>query len=160
MHGSNFSVCTRQSDCGELLVLDFALHLDRCPDPPEIALALVFAPELGQALQELSEQVSDRHDNPEKFGKWWRANSQTWREKYRYILIKYRNIGHKWQFSFSQKRLLEQYCYANILLVDCMNSSCVVSDEVRQWIEETLLLPIAEIKNRQQEKQVTDVADE
>jgi len=133
------------------LVLDSALHLDRCPDTPEIAIALVFAPELGQALQELSEQVSERHDNPEKFGKWWSANSQTWREKYRSILIKYRNIGHHWQFSFSQKRLLEQYCYTNILLVDCMNSSCVVSDEVRQEIEETLLLPFAEIEKRQQQ---------
>lgn len=133
------------------LVLDCALHLDRCPDPPEIALALIFAPELGQALQELSEQVSERHNNPEKFGKWWRANSQIWREKYRSILMKYRNIGHNWQFSLPQKRLLEQYCYANILLVDCMNSSVVVSDQVRQEIEETLLLPIAEIEERQQQ---------
>jgi predicted NACHT family NTPase len=142
------------------LVLDCALHLDRCPDPPEIALALIFAPELGQSLQELSEQVSERHNNPEKFGKWWRANSQTWREKYRSILMKYRNIGHNWQFSLPQKRLLEQYCYANILLVDCMNSSFVVSDEVRQEIEETLLLPIAEIEERQQRMEVADVGDE
>lgn len=138
------------------LILDSALHLDKCPDPPEIALALVFAPELGQALQELSKQVSERHNNREKFGEWWRANSQAWREKYRYILIKYRNIGHKWQFSSPQKRLLEQYCYANSLLVDCMNSSGVVSDEVRQEIEETLLLPIIEIKQRQEQLQVTD----
>ena len=130
------------------LVLDCTLHLDRCPDPPEIALALFLVPNLGQALQKLSDQVSDRHNNREKFDEWWIANGEIWREKYRSILIKYRNIGHKWQFSVLQKRLLEQYCYINMLLVDCLNSGCVVSDRVREEIEETLLLPIAEIENR------------
>jgi predicted NACHT family NTPase len=33
---------------------------------------------------------------------------------------------------------------------DCLNSDCYVSREVRQEIEETLLLPIAEIEKRQQ----------
>jgi hypothetical protein len=32
-----------------------------------------------------------------------------------------------------------------------MNSGCVVSDEVREEIEETLLLPIADIEKRQQQ---------
>jgi hypothetical protein len=37
---------------------------------------------------------------------------------------------------------------ANQLLVDCLNSDCYVSREVRQEIEDTLLLPIAEIEKR------------
>ncbi|MEH2321148.1 MAG: hypothetical protein V7K24_29565 [Nostoc sp.] len=66
-------------------------------------------------------------------------------------MIKYRNIGYDWQFSDKQKELLKQYYNANKILVDCLNSDCYVSLEVRQQIEETLLLPIAEIKQRQQQ---------
>jgi predicted NACHT family NTPase len=65
-------------------------------------------------------------------------------------MIDHRNIGHDWQFSDQQKQLLQQYYDANKLLVDCLNSDCDVSREVRQEIEETLLLPIAEIQKRQQ----------
>jgi hypothetical protein len=35
-------------------------------------------------------------------------------------------------------------------LVDCLKSDCYVSREVRQEIEDTLLLPIAEITQRSQ----------
>jgi predicted NACHT family NTPase len=41
-----------------------------------------------------------------------------------------------------QKRLLQQYYDANKLLVDCLNSDCYVSREVRSEIEANLLLPI------------------
>jgi predicted NACHT family NTPase len=61
-------------------------------------------------------------------------------------MIKHRNIGHDWQFSEQQKELLEQYFNANLLLVDCLNSSCNITPAVRSHIEETLLLPIAEIE--------------
>lgn len=66
-------------------------------------------------------------------------------------MIKHRNIGHDWQFSIQQKELLKQYYDANLLLVYCMISDCYVSREVRQEIEDTLLLPIAEIQKRQQQ---------
>jgi len=56
-------------------------------------------------------------------------------------MIEHRNIGHDWQFSKEQQNLLQQYYSANKLLVDCLNSDCYVSREVRQEIEETLLLP-------------------
>ena len=64
------------------------------------------------------------------------------------------------QFSNEQKELLQQYYDANKLLVNCMNSGCKVSKAVKEEIEETLLLPIDEIKKRQQQVQVTDVAGE
>ena len=57
-------------------------------------------------------------------------------------MIQHRDIGHDWQFSDEQKALLRQYYDANKLLVDCLNSDCYVSREVRQEIEEGLLLPI------------------
>jgi hypothetical protein len=57
-------------------------------------------------------------------------------------MIEQRNIGHDWQFTQPQLELLSQYYSANQLLVDCLNSDCYVSREVRQEIEDTLLLPI------------------
>ena len=63
-------------------------------------------------------------------------------------MIKYRNIGHDWQFSNKQKELLRKYYFANQLLTQCLHRECYVSREVRQEIEETLLLPISEIEKR------------
>jgi predicted NACHT family NTPase len=57
------------------------------------------------------------------------------------ILIQYRNIGHDWQFSDEQRQKLQQYYTANKLLVDSLKSENV-SDQLRQEIEATLLLPI------------------
>ncbi len=62
------------------------------------------------------------------------------------MIINYRNIGHDWQFSDQQKERLGQYYYANQLLVECLNSDCYVSREVRSHIEDTLLLPIAQLE--------------
>ena len=101
-------------------------------------------------LQKLREQLPSGQDSKE-FEKWWLANGKAWREELRLLMIKDRNIGHDWQFSNEQKELLQQYYDANKLLVDCLNSDCYVSREVRQQIEDTLLLPIAEIKQRQQQ---------
>ena len=56
-------------------------------------------------------------------------------------MIQHRDIGHDWQFSAEQQTLLQQYYDANKLLVDCLNSDCYVSREVRQEIEAGLLLP-------------------
>jgi predicted NACHT family NTPase len=47
------------------------------------------------------------------------------------------NIDSKYQ-----EKLLQQYYDANKLLVDCLNSDCYVSREVRAEIEASLLLPI------------------
>ena len=46
---------------------------------------------------------------------------------------------------------LECYYKSTQFLVDCLNSDCYVSREVRQQIEETLLLPIAEIEKRRKD---------
>jgi predicted NACHT family NTPase len=67
-------------------------------------------------------------------------------ENFRSLIIKYRNIGHNWQFNDSQKQLLQQYYEANELFIDCLNSGGNVSPEVREEIEETLLLPKYEVK--------------
>ncbi|WP_442944134.1 NACHT C-terminal helical domain 2-containing protein [Nostoc sp.] len=40
---------------------------------------------------------------------------------------------------------MQQYYYANQLLIDCLNSNCQLTDVVRQEIEASLLLPITEL---------------
>ncbi|MGK7873400.1 MAG: NACHT domain-containing NTPase [Xenococcaceae cyanobacterium] len=97
-------------------------------------------PNLKQALQEHKDKLPEDVNNR----KWWQENGQTWREQLREIMIKHRNIGRDWKFDEHQQKLLEQYYDTNKLLVDCFNSGCIISDEVRKEIEDTLLLPITE----------------
>jgi predicted NACHT family NTPase len=120
-----------------ILVLDLAL------DP---ALESALERERRQVLQEIKEQLPDPDGGEEIFRQWWEAKSQAWNEQLRSVMIKHRNIGHNWQFSDQQKEVLRQYYDANKLLVDCLNNSCNVTPAVRSHIEETLLLPIAEIE--------------
>ena len=79
---------------------------------------------------------------------WWQEEGQAWTNQLRAVIIEHRNIGHDWQFSAAQKKRSRQYYDANKLLVDCLNSDCYISRRVREEIEATLLLPIAEIKHQ------------
>ena len=152
---------TRALDCSLALdlALDRTLALNRALDstlhPSSVvnrvldrakARASVVDPKLESSLQQLKEQISDVDKNEKGFEVWWKANGGAWTEQLRSLMIDYRNFGHQWQFSNQQKDALKQYYYANQLLVDCLNSNCYVTRKVRQKIENTLLLPIAEIK--------------
>jgi len=110
------------------------LELDR-------ALERALDPELQRKLQQLRDQPPPT-DDQESYINWWKDNRQTWTEQLRETMIQYRNIGHDWQFTEGQQKLLEQYYTANELLVTCLNSDCYVSLEVREEIEVTLLLPL------------------
>jgi predicted NACHT family NTPase len=101
-----------------------------------------------QALQAVREQLPDISvvfDSPLKtqdsFKMWWESTGQTRKEQLREQAIEHRNIGHDWQFSKAQIKLLQKYYDANRLLVKCLNSGCYVSQEVREEIEASLLLP-------------------
>jgi predicted NACHT family NTPase len=115
-------------------------------------LNLNLEPELKQSLQQLADQLyaSAYQNRIQEWWKsereWWEAKGHDWTQQLINVMIKYRNIGHDWQFSEQQKSLLRKYYDANKLLVDCLNSGCNVSPAVRQEIEETLLLPIANIQ--------------
>ncbi|MBD1884727.1 NACHT domain-containing protein [Microcoleus vaginatus] len=115
-------------------------------------LNLNLEPELKQSLQQLRHQLYDSaYTNRiqewwRSEREWWNAKGQDWTQQLINVMIKYRNIGHDWQFSQEQKSLLRKYYDANKLLVDCLNSGCNVSPAVRQEIEETLLLPIAHLQ--------------
>ncbi|PHK26209.1 hypothetical protein VF10_03560 [Nostoc linckia z13] len=107
--------------------------------------------ELKYKLQQLKDQLPYLDNklpsqlpnvDKEAFKYWWQEKGQAWAKQLRALIIEHRNIGHDWQFSNEQKELLKQYYNANKLLVDCLNSECYVSREVRQHIEDTLLLPV------------------
>lgn len=140
------------------LACDRALELDRTYYPYAFKgafflayeRAVNLAPNLGKALQGLKEQLPNLDSNERGFRQWWESCGRYWAEQLRAILIEHRDIGYDWLFSNEQKKLLKQYYDANQLLIDCLNSDCYVSREVRQEIEETLLLPIAEIEQRKQ----------
>ncbi|MBD1997769.1 NACHT domain-containing NTPase [Leptolyngbya sp. FACHB-541] len=126
--------------------LDHALALDRALNR---ALVLDSGFELQSKLQELQSQLPDNSfNNTENFWPWWQKNSQSWIKQLRAVTITYCNIGHDWQFSRKQTERLQQYYDANKLLVSCLKSECYISRAVRQEIEETLLLPIALIQQR------------
>ncbi|MEA5496516.1 NACHT domain-containing protein [Limnoraphis robusta Tam1] len=55
------------------------------------------------------------------------------------------------QVNISQKGWMRQYYESNIFLMECLRSNCSVSPEVREEIEETLLLPIEEIEKWKQQ---------
>ncbi|MDZ8138222.1 MAG: NACHT domain-containing NTPase [Nostoc sp. DedQUE04] len=140
-------------DLALALVLDLARDLpldllDLARDLPlDLALARDFArdhnPKLERSLQQLLDQLPDsRADEKKAFKRWWEENGRAWIEQLRALMIKHCNIGHDWQFSKKQKELLQQYYDANKLLIDCLNSECYMSREVRQQIEDTLLLPV------------------
>ena len=140
------------------LTLDRALGVDQVVDRTRnpnrafervveraLAYARVLEPMLEQTLQQLKEQLPELGRDRKKFKQWWEASGGAWTEQLRAVMISERNLGHDWQFSEQQREALKQYYDANQLLVDCLNSNCYITPAVREEIEETLLLPIAEL---------------
>ncbi|MFN6482715.1 MULTISPECIES: NACHT C-terminal helical domain 2-containing protein [unclassified Nostoc] len=111
-------------------------------------------PELVKLLQALEDKILDystsmsflyggRYEN--SWQDHWSNEVNDLAEELRLMLIKYRNIGHEWKFTERERYLVQQYYNANKLLVDCLKKA---SETVRSHIEDTLLLPIAEIEKR------------
>lgn len=139
------------------LTLALALACDYDNHALDLALDFIRDPELKHQLQKLKEQLPAlSFGNQDNSRQWWTVNGQAWTKQLRTVMIEHRNIGHDWQFSDAQAEKLRQYYDANKLLVDCLKSDCYVSRDVRQEIEETLLLPISEIEKRSKRSQNLD----
>jgi predicted NACHT family NTPase len=66
-------------------------------------------------------------------------------DKARAVAKKRHHIGQAWQFSPSEKELLKQYYMATELLLECLHTDgCMISPELRQTLENHLLLPAVE----------------
>ncbi|WP_254172523.1 NACHT domain-containing protein [Planktothrix agardhii] len=83
--------------------------------------------------------------------------SKTWsvRDELNLFMVKL-DSDLEWELEYEKKDILNKYFYANKILVDCLNSDCYVSREVREEIEETLLLPIEEIEKWKQQHRPTN----
>jgi predicted NACHT family NTPase len=124
------------------IILDIILALD-------LTIARDYNSETEEELQRIEAKLPNLdslNEDKESMAIWWQYNGQDWIEQLRTFMIKYRNIGHDWQFSEEQEELLKQYIDANEFLLECLNSDCYVSRDVRQYIENTLLLPITDIE--------------
>jgi predicted NACHT family NTPase len=103
-------------------------------------------PKFNNTLKGLKAQLPNPEENFSVFIEWWNTQGQIWVDTFRAAMKEYRNIPDL-PFTYSENKLLE-YLEANLLLVNCLNSSCYVTRSVREEIEDTLLLPIAEIEKR------------
>jgi len=115
---------------GEDLGLDLELDL---------SLALEYAQEMSDSrlAKAIAELINTCPEDADSDRKW-----QDWASNLRQQAISYRNIGQIWNLNPNQLEQLRQYCEANRLLVECLESDCYVRQPVRQAIEQSLLLPI------------------
>ncbi|NKB18217.1 MAG: hypothetical protein HC770_09385 [Pseudanabaena sp. CRU_2_10] len=93
--------------------------------------------------------ISPTYLDERKFQAWFKKYAPNKVEKLRNLLENHRNIKWYWELTEDQVDLRTKYYKANILLLECLNTSDVVDYEVKEEIIEALLLPIAEIKKRQ-----------
>lgn len=121
--------------CDRLSALRLALDLDY----------LTGVESISDLLGQLNNQLPSSEEDREHVKQWWKLHGQSWVSQLRTILIQQRNIGHEWHLSEASQLLLEQYSHANKLLVECLNSNSQLIPEVRQEIEEKLLLPIGSL---------------
>jgi predicted NACHT family NTPase len=125
-------------------------HLNTCYNDLSAAYTLardinsIFSCELECLKSQLLSVLSG--SNMHQFENWCNASGQVWREELQRAMIKYRDIGHDWQFTSEQKVQLQHYYDTNNFLVDLLENENAASPEVRKEIEDTLLLPIAELK--------------
>ena len=106
----------------------------------DLSYKKIVSERLSKCIQKLTSHFPNSRQNSESFKAWWNKHGQVWMQEYHLALTEHRNIGHDWQFTQKQLKLLEQYYEANLLLVECMNRS-YVSKQVREEIESTMLLP-------------------
>ncbi|MEH1887520.1 NACHT C-terminal helical domain 2-containing protein [Nostoc sp.] len=156
----------------ELLDIGLALHLDRNFDyhlndelyfdgtlirSNEVNLEVLqkIAQNLTQdfqiQLQLLIEKFPKFPTDSTEFKQWWQQNGKIWTEEFWSMMKEYRGIRSRWNFNEGEKELLNQYKNANKLLLNCIHSNTELTSKCRQEIENTLLLPIAEIEKRNRE---------
>ena len=69
---------------------------------------------------------------------WFIHNYKDWIKKLRKVIIEFHQLGKAWQFNDKQQKLLQEYYAANRLLIDCLNRVSLISEQVKQEIEQYL----------------------
>ncbi|MBC6431038.1 AAA family ATPase [Nostoc sp. HG1] len=130
---------------------DNLLEIDYVRDFDVNVCANASDPNLKLFLQKLKYLLPDPAMQRELRQKWWQQNGGVWGWNMLRV-VEERNLDYALHsikllkpFQEQQEELLRQYHEACLLLVDCLNSA---SEKMRSHIEDTLLLPIAEIEKR------------
>ncbi|MBD2178654.1 NACHT domain-containing NTPase [Pseudanabaena sp. FACHB-1998] len=129
---------------------DFA-YVHACSEALGNILGVVLDLGFHKSLQQLQDQLPNSHYTKEGFDNWCKQNYDSWVKQLQIVIADHRNISNKWQFNTAQDQILQRYYDANQLLLDCLNSNCEVTPNIREQIEETLLLPQLEIEKREWE---------
>ncbi|MGB3511392.1 MAG: NACHT domain-containing protein [Microcoleaceae cyanobacterium] len=82
---------------------------------------------------------------------WWNLVAEPQIKELLFNIVQYNFERPDLKFGSQQFKLDDKYYYANELLIDCLNTNSNVSPEVREEIEETLLLPLEEIEKWKQQ---------
>jgi predicted NACHT family NTPase len=93
-------------------------------------------------LQELNNLDIEIPKNEFDFKIWHKNNFTKWKEKFRAVITKHRNIGHDWQFNGKQEYQLHRYYVSNELLTECLESECYIDLDTRQYITDTFCRPL------------------
>ncbi len=127
---------------------DFA-HARSCANALSNALTIVSDFGLKQSLQQLEDRLPKPDRDRATFQLWWEVDRPAWNEHLKTAIAFHRNLRSSWHFSQTQQKTLEDYYDANKLLIDCLNSNCKVTTEVRKEIKAALLLPQTELEERE-----------
>jgi predicted NACHT family NTPase len=84
-----------------------------------------------------------QHEVPPKPVEWNEEKLANWKQHLQKLMIKYRNIGHDWQFTAAQQDNLEKYYLANKILQEFLQSEdeCCLTLNTRQYITDTFCRP-------------------
>ncbi|MBD2438936.1 NACHT domain-containing NTPase [Nostoc sp. FACHB-110] len=96
---------------------------------------------LSQSLHNLKQELPSSQQEREALKVWWKSHGLSWTSQLKEVIKVYRQMVYDWQFNEEQLQLIKQYWEANSLLVDCFNVVGNVTTNLREMIENTLLLP-------------------
>jgi hypothetical protein len=77
------------------------------------------------------------------FSDWWIKKGDQWLSSLRNILTQEMNLGYNWEFSHEHIENINLYLEGNSLIIDCLESDCYVSRELRVDTEIKLLSLLA-----------------
>lgn len=80
------------------------------------------------------------------FEKWWNLEKITWRKKLKKISSENGALRISFQLNAKDLNAFQEYYHSIKTIIDCLNSDCYVTKATRQYIEDTLLLPLSEIE--------------
>jgi hypothetical protein len=94
-----------------------------------------------EVSQHLKSKLPDPEDKPDKIMRWWAVQGGAWLEELQDWIVESRQIFPKY-LAEGNLEAAWQYYKLNKLLINCLNSGCNVSPEVRSHIENNLFLPL------------------